>query len=348
MKYVFSALLLLSLTSWANNVVCPTPCTSSSGCLKEFVVDSKKIDFYSNYSLDQLNECVEKVIFVVHGAERNPQSRYRAVADVAKSLGVFNRVLIISPYFITDEDDPDSDQYYWSTSGWVKGNTSNNKGRDIGTFTVADKIISQAISGGKFPHLSQVSVTGHSAGGQFTQMYALTSLMPSQYPLIHFSFHVLNPSNYTYLNALRPYPGLPGHFELPIYESGGRLRMDPVYRQAAGNCPTAYNDYKYGLLERNIYSDDTSEATLINQYINREVNYFLGSLDNDESDDSLDDSCEAKTQGRQRLERGNNYFDFINQFFPGHHHAKGIVENVGHDARGMYASEIVKAALFNL
>lgn len=342
----FTILLTWSLSTNAEETrLCAKSCESSERCKKEYYIGSKKINFYSNFPLDQDNDCIEKVIFVVHGAERNALSRYKAVLDAAKSQGLEDRLLIVSPFFKTSDDVPTAKDYYWS-SGWRQGNTSNNSGTQISSFAVADSIIHTVITNNRFRRLRNISVTGHSAGGQYTQMYALATSSPQEHPLMKYQFLVLNPSNYTYLNTLRPKPMQNGFFEEPMYWVGSLPQMKPLYLSVAGNCPRDYNNYKYGLEKRNSYANRLSRESLISQYLDRQTYYFLGELDT-MVDDSLDTSCEAKLQGENRLVRGKNYYSFLSSYFSNNQHALRIIPGVGHNAQLMYGSEAVKAVLLN-
>lgn len=347
MRFYREFLLGLFLLLAANSAMsqCAPACTDTDACFHKFTIGRKTVDYYSSFPLNNLNDCVDEVIFIVHGTERNPRSRYQAAVNAARNAGVLNNVLIISPFFKTEEDDPDEDEYYWSNAGWRQGNYSINSGSDVSAFSVADRFLSSVFTNEFFPNINKAVVTGHSAGGQYAQMYALTSTNIETFPNINFRFLVLNPSNYTYLNDQRPHPDYFGHFETPVYLSGSSLRMKPIFRESAGNCPNTYNDYKYGLNDLNDYAGRSTKSELIAQYINRNVYYFVGEIDNVE-DDLLDTSCSATIQGDNRLERGANYFAFINTQFAPHHHNFGIVPGVGHDARDMYDSDKVKAAMF--
>lgn len=340
-------LLLLVVPNWAFSNPCRSPCGDREGCQSSYYIGNKKIDIYTNFPLDQQNDCIEKVIFVVHGVSRNARSRYKAIFDAAVSVGKEESVLIISPMFKTLDDNPDINDYYWSSHGWKQGNTSNNDGEDISSFSVADNILGNIINSSQFPNLFGAVVTGHSAGGQYAQLFALTSPIVRDFPDIDFSFLVLNPSNYSYLNELRPNPYIVNYFESPVYKDRRTLKMKPLYKIIAGDCPNDYNDYKYGLEERNSYANRFSKDQLITQYLERNVYYYLGGNDNDSDDDLLDTSCEAKLQGSNRLERGQNFFNFLNQYFAGHRHYLDVIEGVSHNAHDMYGSEEIRLVLFN-
>ncbi len=327
-----------SLASWAKTA-CPSYCDDEDDCLWSFYIDQRKVDFYSNYPINQVNDCVDQVIVAIHGTARDAWQRFDDVFDAVKERDQESRVLIIAPYFKTAEDNPEGNDYYWSSDGWKKGNTSNIGRNDISSFEVTDLFLNMILSSNNFMDVGKVTITGHSAGGQYTQLYALTSPIPEYFSPINFSFLVLNPSNYSFLNEYRPHPTTAALFEVPVSLSGGKLKMRSPYNKSAGDCANSYDDYKYGLNERNLYSSDVTESQLISQYLDRDVHYFLGSEDRYQND-NLDTSCSAKIQGRHRLERGINFFNFLNTFYE-HGHSLAIVDGVGHDAEEMYSSEEV-------
>ena len=336
-SFIFASWLQASLAS---------PCNGQSECLRSHQIGSRKIDYYSNYPLDQSNTNIEHVVFAIHGTTRNAWTRFKDVRSAIQAQNAESKVLLIAPYFKTNDDSPASNDYFWSSSGWKIGNTSNNGSKDISSFAVIDDITDTILSSKNFSNIVHIAVTGHSAGGQFTQRYALTTPMPNNYPQ-QFSFLVLNPSSYAYLNEYRPHPFFPNHFVLPTYRLGDYLGMEPVFAQTIGNCPSSYNDYKYGLNDRNSYSKYNEDYLLITQYLKRKVYYFLGSLDK-EKDSDLDTTCSGKIQGEHRLARGINFFNFLKAFYPDYsNHKLFIVDDVGHDSTGMYQSPETQKALLN-
>lgn len=342
---IFAAFVSFSFNLSAQDQ-CQQACSEEELCRGVFYINDKAINYFSNYPLNQPNDCVKQVIFAIHGTERNSWSRYEAVIDGAKAEKKESQVLVISPFFKTEEDEPKNGEAFWSNHGWKQGNTSNNDRKNISSFAVIDAMIDNVVGQNNFLELKKISVTGHSAGGQFTQLYALTSQSPQTYSQLEFSFLVLNPSNYSYLNQFRPHPWVDNKFEVPVYMKRGQLRMVKKYEDFFGDCASSFNNYKYGLEDRNSYSKNFYDQQLKEQFISRNVFYFLGSKDNLE-DEYLNDSCGAKIQGKNRLDRGIKFFNYLNSFYPEHHHAQGIVEDVGHDARQMYLAKVVRDALFN-
>lgn len=347
-KYMFligSIFLSLPMLNYASS--CATSCDTKGACKRKFFIGTKKIELYSNFPLNKNNSCINKVVYVIHGTSRTAENYYLYALNAAKSQGKQDSTLIIAPFFKISADDPASNDYYWTNDGWKRGDSSVNSGTKISSYAVTDTLTDTIISSNLFPSLAHIDVSGHSAGGQYTQLYSLTTPNPDLHPLLSYRFFVMNPSNYSYLNNLRPSPSVVGLYESPVILSGGILKMKPEYLAEAGNCPTTYDHYKYGLQNRNPYASQFPIAGLITQFIKRKVYYFLGELDINQNDDELDKSCPAQLEGAYRLIRGQKFFNFLNQFYPTNQHNLGVVPDVAHDANGMYNSTAVKTVLFN-
>ena len=183
----------------------------------------------------------------------------------------------------------------------------------------------------KFPNVREVVVAGHSAGGQFTQRYAATTSIEAQRPGLRFRYVVTNPSSYLYLNDQRP---------VNSNRDQSSVRFGTPHR-----CST-YNEYKFGLEDRNRYASRLTADQIRDQYTGRYVVYLLGGDDNDIGSADLDHSCEADVQGAQRLARGRFYYRHMMQFFPANRHRKLIVGGVGHSGGRMFRSANGQEALF--
>lgn len=280
------------------------------------------ITVFSNHALDAKNENIDRIIVALHGNKRDAKGRLAAAVASAKDFT--NRALIISPHFKTDKDACQPQDMYWRNSGWKQGDKSKDRSR-TSSFDVLDHIIKKIISSRAFPNIKKIFITGHSAGGQFTQRYALTTRITDDLPEFQFSFLVLNPSSYTYLNKVRP-RGERGQFVL--------INDEP-----------SFNHYKYGLDKLNAYAATLDASLLRDQYVKRRVYYILGQEDNDPKHDELDVTPAAMAQGRERLSRGRNFFENLT-FFYQHAHALIEIPGVGHDAEKMYGDDAVRGILF--
>tara|TARA_Y100001936_G_scaffold21198_1_gene18543 strand:+ start:2314 stop:2859 length:546 start_codon:yes stop_codon:yes gene_type:complete len=175
----------------------------------------------------------------------------------------------------------------------------------------------------RFPILEQVTITGHSAGGQVTHRFAGTSRIENE-TAIPFRYVVANPSTYLYVGSERDSQA---GFAIP--------------NSAA--CAD-YDDWHYGLQDLNNYATAVSRDSIKVQLVRRDVRILIGSADSLNA--SLDVTCGANMQGRHRFERGQTLIRFMDAFDPGHGHQEVIVPGIGHSSTQMYMSEEGRSALF--
>jgi hypothetical protein len=204
---------------------------------------------------------------------------------------------------------------------------------------VIDALLAQLADRARFPNLSQVVVTGHSGGGQFTQRYVSFGQAEELLPYAHVRYVVSNPSTYMYLTPDR-------------YMDGQGF----VHEGAPFAVCLDYDDYKYGLKDREqvLGKRALADDEVRRRYLARDVVYLLGEADTCNSkltpscdDSSLSTNCRAMIQGRFRLERGERFLRFLDTFYPrAHHHRLVTVPGVGHDGRKMYQSAVGVGALF--
>ena len=112
----------------------------------------------------------------------------------------------------------------------------------------------------------------------------------------------------------------------------------------AGSCGE-YDDWHYGLENRNSYASASTAETLRARLIERDVRILLGTADT--LDAQLDASCGANLQGRHRLERGQLLVRYMDDLFPGHAHVEMLVPDVGHSSLSMFTSAVGRSALFS-
>ncbi len=310
-------------------VAAQTVCSSSAGteCRGRFTLPNGwRIPYWRTYSIETPNAAVTRAIIVIHGVDRAANSQFDHMVAAAIAAGQLETTLIIALHFQSDTDGPQSDELFWSENNWRQGDPSLNGG-GISSFSVVDQVVVTIASRSRFPNLTNIIITGHSAGGQLTNRYAAGNQIHNALTGHRIRYIIANPSSYLYFSPERPVPG-----------SNGSLFAVP-----AVTC--TYNRYPYGLENRNAYMSGVSLATLQAQYRARAVAYLLGSADVINEGD-LDVSCSANTQGAQRFERGNSYFSYIQRFFPTTTHARVVVPNGGHSSRGMYTSIEGRTLLF--
>jgi hypothetical protein len=299
-------------------------CTSSA-CTSFVAIESGKgVLIYRNYDLSEGSADVRHLVFVVHGSGRNAYNVFSNIVTAAESLGKLSETLVVAPFFKTSEDAPGQNDLVWTSDAWKSGDESNGPG--VSSFEVIDAIARSVVDGRRFPNLELVTITGHSAGGQFTQRYAVGNEVQTTYRSLKFNYVVMNPSSYMYLSPHRPLTGAIDEFGIPTGCGG-------------------YDEYKYGVFDRNAYMDRLPVPDLTSRYLKRHVTYLVGSDDTSRTND-LDVSCAGDAQGYTRFARGVAYANYIEQHYPANHHAGGVVAGIGHSSTGMSNSAVAKAALF--
>lgn len=281
-------------------------------------------------SLDDANRLIEHAVIVVHGNSRNATSSYAAV-EAATQAADRQDVLVVAPQFLAALDleahDPAPDLAVWRTSGWSQGDRSvadAPTGRPS-SFEVLDAIVEQIGRPDRSPNLRQVTVAGHSAGGQFVQRYAAGTRIEQQPTIaaggVRFRYVVANPSSYMYLFPREP---------------------DALTQR----CPR-FDEYKFGLTDLNVYLRPLGLDGIREGYARKDVTVLLGRLDHELLDPSKDDSCEALVQGAHRVNRGIRYVQHLDQQYGSGQHGTRlvIVPGAGHSARAMFTSPEGRATL---
>ena len=305
--------------------------------------DALFLAYCGNLNLDLGDTGVDRAIIVIHGTNRNADDYMVYVEDAG--IDADNADLttaIIAPQFLTDQDvaafNLPANQLYWSSGGWKKGNTSNSdpysRPFNISSFAVVDLLISRLADDLAFPNINEIVIIGHSAGGQFVHRYAAggnaqANLSITQ-PGLPFRYIVANPSSYLYFSEERA-------------KGGG------FSKPKGKGCPE-WDDYKYGLKNKNGYMNAIGNQALKERYSSRRVIIMLGENDNDPNDSSMDDGCEANLQGDHRLERGEIFFNHAMDFFGSpilDHQTVEVISDVGHSGRQMFQSDCGLALLYD-
>jgi hypothetical protein len=315
------------------------PCGLPEGTVEEicpgrFAVSAAgAIPVCSTKPLQLGDPTITRAIVVVHGSGRDAPASLQKVRDSANAEGVTD-ALIIAPQFLTEGDVAGwslaSNVLFWGESGWKQGDGSvstaaHPRAGSVSSFAAVDAILLRLTSRLAYPNLRTVIVTGHSAGGQFTNRFAAGSpaeawLRASGITTVRYA--IANPSSYLYMTLLRP--------RVPI------LCLN-------------YNNYRYGLADLNPYMATVGAGTIKARYGERQVTYLLGADDDDADGEGLDESCAANAQGASRLARGTSYFGFLDDFYGSGvytRHTKRVVPGVGHSSRDIYNSAAGREALF--
>ncbi|MDJ0724855.1 MAG: hypothetical protein QNJ38_07065 [Prochloraceae cyanobacterium] len=303
-----------------------------------YLGDRFKVPYCSNYSLKEYEPNLTRAIVVIHGTNRKAQKVYQDLLAIAKRTDRADRnTIIVAPQFITDEELIKyglGDRYlYWTKNSWKSGSLSqkNKYGFRYSSYSIVDDLVKALSKKDKFPKLKEIILIGHSAGGQFVNRYAAGS--PIKLNQIKMTYVVLNPSSYLYLDNKRAIEGSLNKFEI----------LAPSVQH---NCPN-YNKYKYGLSNPYHYLKQTAPENIIKQYARRDVIYLLGSQDNNPNSPYLAKSCQAMLQGRNRLERGIIFYNYLADFYGYQPHKQIIISGVGHNSQKMFNSDAAKSILFS-
>jgi len=314
------------------------PCTGATeegACRGRISLNGgRRIYYYRNYSVNPGDAGsyphIHRAVIVQHGNGRTAWSYYNSMATAAESVGALVNTLVLAPHFQTSGDfggDVPGDHHVWTSSGWKQGDDSTTRPR-ISSFEVYDRIILERLADRDwYPNLTEVVITGHSAGGQFTQRYAVGTETDDDSDVEHlaFRFVVANPGSYLYIDEHR----WDGTSESPSF----------VFEVPDGtDCDSSYNDYKYGFddISSGHYMRETSAAERRANFRRRVITYLIGERDVELED--LDTRCPAMLQGENRLRRGQIFFAFMEARHRPHSHDFVLVPGVNHSGRRMYTS----------
>jgi len=304
-----------------------------------------RIPCLTSHRLDMDQPDITRVVVCVHGTLRNAIDYHAGMLEAVSYTGPqADSTLVITPQFLTNEDTSYHglrDALCWDYYGWRQGDQSRSgfmgeRPWDISSFALVDSMFLRAAKA--CPNLRDVVLTGHSAGGQVTNRYSASSVVPDQLREefgVHYRGVVMNPSTYVYFSPARLREGSYDTFEIPS-------------EQDIAACPT-YDDYKYGLQNPNPWF--TLEAdTLRHRYSRRHVVHLVGEHDNQPVDWYLDTSCMANFQGTYRLDRCHTYWRYLNWFFGddlSEQQAMGEVPGAGHHYYEMFPSDLGLCHLFD-
>ncbi|MBB3698619.1 hypothetical protein KMW28_15320 [Flammeovirga yaeyamensis] len=266
---------------------------------------------------------VTSVTVVVHGLGYDYQNQFQSMFNSVYDVGAISRTLVVAPFFSNNSAD---NNIKWTGAVWRIGQNSDD---GQSSFLLYEQFLKEYVLDGKFPNLKTVLLSGHSAGGQFSQRYAALNNLEEQYADITFKYMVSNPSSYLYINNQR-------------YSDADEGFITPV----ASDCPE-YNNYHYGLSNIQSFTDyrsDLDSTEIVNNDIKRLVTYATGTEDLDNSDES----CSANWQGggssitntseNSRHKRALYMQRFYDDQYPGNNHNLFEVKGIDHNAAGIYRS----------
>jgi pimeloyl-ACP methyl ester carboxylesterase len=299
---------------------------------------------------------VTTVVVVIHGSSRNADD-YLCCTHSALPLALGNSTVMVIAPWLRDPLDPSVElvspssssgtatALEWAEEGpiphtWRYGADAINTATSFGAYAVVDTLLAQLQRDRvRFPHLQRVVVTGHSAGGQYTQRWALLSNSPAldvSQSRFHVRIVVANPKSFCFLDNRR--------------FVHGRLRVPS--EEQIGRCPD-YDQWEWGLSndtqvlpapykDRSILLAGGVEAVK-SRYPSRDVVYLAGELDVERNGD-----CRDRLQGHFRRERSERFFYTLREIYKRPVHHRLVVQGVHHDHCLMFQSPEGREALFGL
>jgi len=279
-----------------------------------------------------------RAIIVVHGVNRNAEGYYRECLRLA---GDDPRTLVIAPQFLTDDDATayrlPPQVLCWGDWQWGGDSTCGGRWmwRDpVSSFEVVDAVLRTLADRSAYPQLQQVTLVGHSAGGQFVNRYAAAGMAEDEILLpagIAIHYVVVSPSSFIYFDEERRVPGSQDVFA-------------PARSFLADALQPRFNDYGYGLgdLEPYPYLARVGADTMRRRYPTRQVTYLVGEEDDDPNDRNLARSAPAMLQGENRLERSVIYYNYLRHVFgPEIEQTQrlAVVPGAGHESGPVFRSE---------
>lgn len=298
--------------------------------------------YASNHAMGEKNSKIKRLVIYIHGARRNGLDYYEWGEKAVKAANNTYETLFIAPQFTSEKDlqdhNHDASHVFWTNNNWRIGDESvSSKKRmmedSFSSFALVDSMIARVCDKKLFPKLKKIIIIGHSAGGQFVSRYVGITPMPNVLKKYNFSFIVMNPSTYMYLDDRRP---------VKTETSLTFIKPD------TSGCPN-FNDYPRGMEKLNPYALKVGVEMIKQQFLNRDIRFILGEKDVNVNDSSLDKSCEGNMQGGFRLERGQFFYEYLQLYSNKKKiHQIEVVPDVAHDGDKMVNSKAARWHLFGI
>jgi cyanophycinase len=322
--------LVILISLLYSSLILAETCEQHEKCRQEFKLDNNFLTYYTTHKINLSQTQIKRLVIVVHGALRNGHEYFDDTVAAAKKLNVLTNTMVLAPTFRKVTDERKAAELYWGRkwyAKWKYGYLSEDS-THISSFEVIDKLIRKISKSKNFPNLKTIVITGHSAGGQFTQRYGVASKISEE---INQQVIIVpsNPSSYMYLDEARY------HFT----EGNFTISNNPQ------NCPD-FNDYIYGPNNRAKYMESMDVEELRENFKNQKMIYLMS--EQDKGLDSLDRSCEAMTQGKNRFERAKNFYYYVKKYITSSQHRFLSIANIGHDHVKVYQSKEAAEILFGI
>ena len=335
----------------AGTAAVPAPCVRATTACERWVVfghGPARSMVYASFPLDTRNVAVTRALIMVHGAGRNADHYFETATGAGFLAGALDNTIIIAPRFAASRDSTAPNEVKWPERGdtWRSGGMSPTN-PTLSSFDFVDEIVRRLADKKVFPHLTQIVIAGHSAGGQYANRYEMANKVHGT-PGVRLSYVVANPSSYAWPAAVRPLPAGNADPTDAYKESMGRdaekVNTDFTYGPFDSTKAPHYDRWPAGLEQRLGYTASMSDEQLRKQLAERPTTYLLGQVDVLPLG-GFDSSPSAMAQGPTRRARGEAFVKFITDSLGAHPNAI-IVPECGHNDRCIYTTDIVFPAIF--
>jgi pimeloyl-ACP methyl ester carboxylesterase len=304
---------------------------------------------YSTYALDKQNKSVTRALIMVHGADRNADHYFETATAAGFLAGALANTIIIAPRFAAGHDTVAANEVVWPARGdsWRSGGMSPTN-PSLSSFDFADEILRELADKKRFPNLTHIVVTGHSAGGQFANRYEMSNKMHGKLGGVTVSYAVANPSSYAWPAAVRPLPvgnADPSTADKEaLGDDGETVDTNFTYGPLDSAKAPGYDKWPAGLEDRAGYTAAMSDEQLIKQLVERPTTYLLGQVDVLPLG-GFDSSPSGMAQGPTRRARGEAFVKYVNETLGAKHEAI-IVPECGHNDRCIFTTSVVFPVIF--
>lgn len=357
---VFAVVMAMPVTGAQNRSQGRTaPCTTDT-CTEwvSLSAGSPRLLIYRSYPLETPNRGVTRAVILVHGGGRNASEYFRTALASAFLAGALEDTLVVAPRFASNTGAPANsdgasclDMLAPNEANWgcedQRPDSWRNGSPAIGNATVTsydflDEILRKLTQRDAFPNLRSIVIAGHSGGAQFTLGYAIANQSHDRLAA-GITYVVSNPDRLVYLDASRPtVAAYPVAASAPGFVSTATGDVFAPFADAP-NCGT-YNNWQYGLENRNGYAARLTDEQLRKQFSARPVTYLLGALDILPVA-GFDNSCPAMAQGPTRFARGLAYGKYAMEKY-GARHKTVVITTCGHNDRCMFTANDALPLLF--
>lgn len=303
------------------------------------------------------NDKAKHAIIVVHGSDRDGYNYWQTIYNVtqreikARNRNVDPNTIVVAPEFYSaklNSGQYTKKQLAWGDSNmWMPGEESvHPPGSAVSSYDALTKLLHHFSDKRLYPQMRNITLTGHSGGGQVVNRYqAVADDVPTN---VHVRFVTADPSTMVYFTRDRPVtnPAIASKKKCPLYNKWRYSFDNFTDTSYAGKSP---KDYFRNFMSRDgviliAYGDTVGDG---------------------------DQTCMAAlTGGTARRNRSLAYWKYINLLartgqnmtsFPGnfshlpnwHHLAPefkqtlGVLRHADHNLQAVYYSRVGRSALFD-